>query len=162
MSQNRAARIADLTVEHGIRRGDPLGLFACPASTDLAALTPNSLANRDGVVADRDVAVPAAGGKQQGKNLERLPVGQHRAELGVQPFQFGRVRLAKVVLQRRNVPTTISPTSAALQAFADVGDPTDDCANLGAVTVVQLASRTTSKACPTGSTVLNQLLADSC
>lgn len=118
------------------------------------------MANRDGVVADGDVAVSAAGGEQQGKNLERLPIGEHCPKLGVQPFQLGRVRLAKVVLQRRNVPTAIRPTSAALPTFADVGDATDHRANVGAVTVVQLANRTTSKAGSAGSAVLVQLLAD--
>jgi hypothetical protein len=109
---------------------------------------------------ERWLSLPLKGNSKERMSSACMYGTHHRAELGVQPFQFDRVRQAKVVLQRRNVPTAGGPASATPPAFADVGDPADHRANLGAVTVVQLANRTTSKACSAGSAGLVEVLAD--
>ena len=118
----------------------------------------NCLSNGDGVIAHRHVAIPAAGRQKQGENVKRLPVWKHGTELGMQPLQFGRAHLTHVVLQRRDVASTVGTARAGLPAFANIENTADDRADLRAVTVVQPSSGPTSRTCAATRAVAMQLL----
>src|SRR5450755_654941 len=110
------------------------------------------------MVAYGDVAVPAAGRKQQGKNFQRLPVGEHGPELRVQPLQLRSVRRKQIGLQRRDVSHVVGAAVAGLPAFSDIGNPTKHGAELGTTAVMQLADGVAACAAATGRAISRQLL----